>query len=597
MSKAPAVKSAADKGAARRRQLIEATIAVIGRRGYANTTLTHVASEAGLSPGIVNFYFKSKEQLLQATLEQLTDEYAAFQREQLERAGASPAAQLDAMIDADFDPRVFTLEKVAVWYAFWAEAHATPSYRALVSRMESQYYDDTAEPCRRIVEAGGYTGLDPDAVARGLNAMIDGFWFDFLIDPKEFDREAAKRTCRLFLSGLFPREFQPRLKPANGKRGAARRVPAPVEGLPASAYADPAVLAREAALLFPRSWQLACHESDVPDIGDFATFDLLRDGAFVVRGEDGALRAFLNVCRHRAARLLDADSGRGNCGHAVMCPYHGWTYDFLGRLKAVPAERSFAQIDWATHGLLPLELDLFEGFVFIRFGGQGASVAALMAPYAEEIAAYRLPEMAPLAAVETRRLAVNWKTVIDDFRQGYEVELAHPGLARLFGSAYEADVAEEGTARAIGRLRDKPSGDWAERLYQSLLPEIAHLPAELSRSWRFYSLFPNTCLTLQPEQAIAMQVLPIGPEESLIRTRRYGLPQADRHLAAVRWLGQRINGQVARENDALLLRVQRGLASGHAPGGPIADSEIAVRQFHAMLLELLPAEEPRADGR
>jgi TetR/AcrR family transcriptional repressor of bet genes len=98
MSKAPAVKSAADKGAARRRQLIEATIAVIGRRGYANTTLTHVASEAGLSPGIVNFYFKSKEQLLQATLEQLTDEYAAFQREQLERAGASPAAQLDAAV-------------------------------------------------------------------------------------------------------------------------------------------------------------------------------------------------------------------------------------------------------------------------------------------------------------------------------------------------------------------------------------------------------------------------------------------------------------------------------------------------------------------
>jgi phenylpropionate dioxygenase-like ring-hydroxylating dioxygenase large terminal subunit len=199
--------------------------------------------------------------------------------------------------------------------------------------------------------------------------------------------------------------------------------------------------------------------------------------------------------------------------------------------------------------------------------------------------------------VETRRRAVNWKTVIDDFRQGYEVELAHPGLARLFGSAYEADVAEAGTARAIGRLRDKPSGGWAERLYQSLLPEIAHLSAELSRSWRFYSLFPNTCLTLQPEQAIVMQVLPTGPEECLIRIRRYGLPQADRHLAAVRWLGQRINGQVARENDALLLRVQRGLASGHAPGGPIADSEIAVRQFHAMLRELLPAEEPRADGR
>lgn len=591
-------KDPAPKGAARRRQLIDATITAIGRRGYANTTLTHVAGEAGLSPGIVNFYFKSKEQLLQATLEQLGDEYAAFLREQLAKAGPSLAAQLDATIEADFDPRVFTLEKVAVWYAFWAEAHAQPSYRSLVSRMEAQYYAQTAELCRQIVEAGGYTGIDPDAVASGLNAMIDGFWFDFLIDPKEFDREAAKRTCRLFLAGLFPREFRPRLKPA-AKRGQARLPGAPPEGLPARAYTDAGLLAREAAQLFPKSWQFVCHESDVPAPGDFATFDLLRDGTFVLRGEDGVVRAFLNVCRHRAARLLDEPEGggRGNCGHAVTCPYHGWTYDFLGRLKAVPAERSFAQIDWGAHGLLPLAVDVFEGLVFARFGGDGPPVAELMAPYAGEIAAHRLPEMVALAPAQTRRLAVNWKTVIDDYRQGYEIGLAHPGLAGLFGSAYEVDVADDGAARIVGRLRDRPADGWAARHYQSILPGLAHLPPELARSWRFYSLFPNTCLTLQPEQAIVLQVLPSGPEECRLRTRRYGLLQAGRHLAALRWLGQRINARVAQETDALLLRLQRGLGSGLAPSGPIADSEIAVRQFHALLRTLLPLDEAQVDRR
>ena len=587
-----ATKNPALKSAARRRQLIDATIAAIGRRGYASTTLTHVAGEAGLSPGIVNFYFKTKEQLLLATLEQITDEYATFLREQLGKAGPSPAAQLEAMIDADFDPRVFTLEKVAVWYAFWAEAHTQPSYRALVSRMEAQYYNDTAEPCRRIIESGGYD-IDADAVAGGLNAMIDGFWFDFLIDPKEFDREAAKRTCRLFLAGLFPREFQPRVEPASRKRAAARSPEPPTESLGADAYIDPAFLAREASQLFPRSWQLVCHDSELPAPGDFATFDLLRDGAFVVRGEDGALRAFLNVCRHRAARLVDGDGtgGTGSCGHAVTCPYHGWSYDFLGRLKAVPAERSFAKIDWASHGLLPIEVELFQGFVFVRFSGGGPSVAALMAPYADEMMAYRLADLRRGGAVETRRVAVNWKTAIDDFRQGYEVSLAHPGLSRLFGGAYETEAVEHGIARSIGRLRDKPAEGWSEQRYQALLPEIAHLPPELQRCWQFFSLFPNTTLTLQPDQVVATQVLPVTPEESLIRTRRYALPQADRALAVARYLSRRINRQVTRDNDELLLRVQRGLASGHAPGGPIADSEVAVRQFHALLRRQLAVQD------
>ncbi len=589
MSKAPAVKTAA-----RRRQLIDATIAAIGRRGYANTTLTHVAGEAGLSPGIVNFYFKSKEQLLQATLEQLGDEYAAFLREQLEKAGPSAAARLEAMIEADFDPRVFTLEKVSVWYAFWAEAHAQPSYRTLVSRMEAQYYAAAAEPCRQIVEAGGYAGIDPDAVASGLNAMIDGFWFDFLIDPKEFDREAAKRTCRLFLAGLFPREFAGRGEPA---KGAGRMEESGI--LPPTAYTDPAVLAAEAAGVFLQSWQLVCHESDIPAPGDYATFDLLREGAVVLRGDDGRLRAFLNVCRHRAARLLDGDQvdGRGRCEDAITCPYHGWSYDFAGNLKAVPAERSFAHIDWAAHGLLPAEIELFHGFVFLRFASGGAQVAEQLAPYAEEIAAYRLSEMAPLGRVQSCRLPVNWKTVVDELRQGYEVALAHPSLARLFGAAYETEVAPRGVARAVGRLRDRPAEGWSEARYQALLPEIPHLPAKLQRSWRFYSLFPNTMLTLQPEQSIATQVLPLGPEESVIRMRRYGLPQADRRLGAARYLADRINRRVTAESGRLLPRVQRGLASGHAPVGPLAESEIAVRQFHALLRSLLPGEESAVRSR
>ena len=191
----------------RRRELIEATIRTIGRRGYAATTLSLVAGDAGLSPGIVNFYFKSKEQLLQETLEYLVVEYDRVSQQIIAAAGNEPAAQLMALIAADFDPAIFTGEKIAVWYAFWAEAATNDAYRAVVSRLEAKDQNSTATICARLVKEGRYAGLDPDQVASGLNAMSDGFWFDSLIDPETFDKNRALSICRLYLSGIFPRHF------------------------------------------------------------------------------------------------------------------------------------------------------------------------------------------------------------------------------------------------------------------------------------------------------------------------------------------------------------------------------------------------------
>ena len=200
---------------ARQRQLIEATMLAIGRFGYARLTLNHVATLAGLSPGIVNFHFRSKEQLLAATLEYLVEEYEVFWTQAIAKAGESAAAKMDAMIEADFDPQVNSLEKVAVWYAFWAEAQANPSYRERVSRLEARYFEETRSLVQRLIEEGGYAGISADAVSYGLNAMIDGFAFDLMIDPASYDREEAKRICRLFLSGLFPRDFSGAPQPAS----------------------------------------------------------------------------------------------------------------------------------------------------------------------------------------------------------------------------------------------------------------------------------------------------------------------------------------------------------------------------------------------
>jgi transcriptional repressor BetI len=191
----------------RRKQLIDATIRTIGRVGYTNATLSNVASEAGLSPGIVNFYFKSKEQLLIATLEQIAEEYSAFWQAAIDKGKVSPAAGLEAMIAADFHPSVCNVEKVSIWYAFWAEARNNAAYQALVLRFEQDYLQQTASLCQRIIQEGGYEEVGAGEVATGLNALIDGLWFDCLMEPKGFNRAAAKRICHLYLAAMFPAHF------------------------------------------------------------------------------------------------------------------------------------------------------------------------------------------------------------------------------------------------------------------------------------------------------------------------------------------------------------------------------------------------------
>jgi TetR/AcrR family transcriptional repressor of bet genes len=219
----------------RRKQLIDATIRAIGRFGYASVTLTHVAGEAGLSPGIVNFYFKSKTQLLLATLEQIVEEYAAFWQAALSKGKIAPAAGLDAMIEADFHPSVCNPEKVSIWYAFWAEAGNNPAYQGVVQRLEADYISQTVELCARVIAEGGY-GIEARTVAVGLNAMIDGLWFDCLMEPKTFNRNDAKRVCRSYLAAVFPAHFA----------GGPKRVKAPEHDAPLELVTDQDLQGRDA---------------------------------------------------------------------------------------------------------------------------------------------------------------------------------------------------------------------------------------------------------------------------------------------------------------------------------------------------------------
>lgn len=193
----------------RRQQLIESTIDSIAKRGFSETTLADVADGAGLSRGIVNFHFQSKEQLLIETLQLLSAEYRAVWQRALAKAGPSAMERLEAVILADLDPQVCNRKKIAVWYAFYGEAKSRPTYMKLCSDHDREQDEVLQGLAKAVIADGGYR-LEAATVVSGLSALTDGLWLEQLIWHRTFERDVAKQTVLTFLAALFPRHYPPR---------------------------------------------------------------------------------------------------------------------------------------------------------------------------------------------------------------------------------------------------------------------------------------------------------------------------------------------------------------------------------------------------
>ena len=155
-------------------------------------------------------------------------------------------------------------------------------------------------------------------------------------------------------------------------------------GLPSWTYFNKELFELESEELFRKHWQIACHSSDVPKIGRYLTFDLVGERALIIRDQDNEIRAFHNVCRHRGSRVVD--SKEGECKKVIKCPFHGWSYNFDGSLRGVARAKTLPEFDSIKLGLKPLEMELWNGFVFVRFKpGPQPSVASLLERFDEEV--------------------------------------------------------------------------------------------------------------------------------------------------------------------------------------------------------------------
>lgn len=355
--------------------------------------------------------------------------------------------------------------------------------------------------------------------------------------------------------------------------------------LPGWIYKDADFLEAERERIFSPSWQIVCHLNDIPKVGDYHTLDFLGEPIVVIRGSRLAVKAFYNVCRHRGSRLLDGTSG--NCPGRIVCPYHAWAYDLGGKLAAIPHRKEFVNFSMEQFGLKPIEAEVYQGFIFVRLKAGLPSVAEMLAPYQSELAAYRLEELQPLGRVTMRTRKVNWKNVTDNYSDAMHIPVAHPGLSRLFGQSYGVE-AQFWVDKMWGQLRDAPSSQLSERLYQSLLPRAFHLPDDKQRSWTYFKLWPNVAFDLYPDQVDFMQMIPVSPTETLVREIAYAHPDGRSEMRAARYLNWRINRSVSLEDKVLIERVQAGMCSRSYSPGPLGNNEVSLRSFARRMRELIP---------
>ncbi len=359
-------------------------------------------------------------------------------------------------------------------------------------------------------------------------------------------------------------------------------------GLPGWSYHSAALLELEKDYVFRNHWQIAGHVSDVPDAGDYLAMDVVGERALIVRGKDNVVRAFHNICRHRGSRVVAQQ--KGSCRNALVCPFHGWVYNLDGTLRGAARPRSFPEMDKTEFGLVPLDLEIWMGFIFVRFrsGGPQPSVAELLRPIEAELSHYRTAGMVPASGIWTQKSPVNWKSVRDVDNEGYHVAMAHPALQDLYGATYYDEPFVNGVSRSFATYNPHAGRRWSVRNYVRIAPEPKHLPQALKRAWIYYGIFPNAVFSVMPESVQFYQEFPLSTGETLLRGGIYRYADETREQAAARYLSFRIDRDTQAEDVQLTMWSNESMLSGAFAGFYLSDLEYGVRTHHDHLRSQIP---------
>lgn len=476
-----------------RQRLIDACISALHLYGPSRTTVEKVVAIANLSPGIVRFYFDSKDAMLVASLGSLAAEFEERVLVPVARLKGTPGRALERLVDLYLDPEIASPRKVSVWYSFWGEASSRQEYHDICGKKDVEFAVLVRELIEGVIAEVGCTHLDADAVALGLIGVLEVLWQSFAFQSEvNIDRAAARRRTLAYLGSVFPGKFAAGAASGPPRQAGTSRRAAGDGRLPAAAYADAGLAEKERERLFRPSWQVVGLSGQLARGGAFLTAAWPWDQVLVVRTAAGELHALRNACGRQPHALLETPSGR--LAGKLQCADHGLTYDLDGRL-----------LEGAAPGdLTPLELRGLGPLLLVRSPHIDGAVVG-------DAAAVAVDDWPALQVVRTEALAAaaDWKLMVEQWlerRTPGRHFLAPNQLIDLGEAPQILQVLPEGVARTrIVRWVLRRAGA-AERVRPS--------NAELTRQ---IQLAESTQRGLEALPAQAQDAGPLTPELASFR--------------------------------------------------------------------------------
>ncbi|MEV6551825.1 aromatic ring-hydroxylating dioxygenase subunit alpha [Streptomyces sp. NPDC051597] len=372
---------------------------------------------------------------------------------------------------------------------------------------------------------------------------------------------------------------------------ATEAAPSLLRTLPGRFYCDPAVFAREQERIFEAVWFCAVRAADLDRPGAFRTVQVGRENVLVVRTREGALRAFLNVCRHRGARVCAEESG--TVRRTLQCPYHAWTYDLDGRLVAAPNLARMPDVDRGERGLLPVALREWLGYVWVCPADEppsfedtvvGAATERLGDPAAVE--RYGAADLA-LGRRVSYDVAANWKLIVENFMECYHCATIHPELthvlpefAKGFAAQYYVGHGAAFARGAEGFTVDGGAG----------FARLAGLADEQDRRYYAITVKPQVFVNLVPDHVIVHRMFPRAVDRTVVECDWLYAPRVVADGADVSRsveLFHRVNLQDFEACE----RTQPAMDSrAYRDGGVLVPSEHHIRAFHTWVLDHLGAD-------
>jgi choline monooxygenase len=339
--------------------------------------------------------------------------------------------------------------------------------------------------------------------------------------------------------------------------------------LPSEWYIDPAILEQEKQKVFSRSWQLIGRAEQVKAPGSYFTTAIADEPVVVVRGQDEKLRAFSNVCRHRAGPVAQGEGKR----KVFQCGYHGWTYSLEGRLLGTPEFDGVECFSRETTCLPEFRVDVWGGLLFVNLDKDCLPLAEVLEDLPTLIAHRDLSRMR-LAARKDWHIDCNWKVYVDNYLEGYHIPIVHPSLNR------ELDYARYRTeTRRYYSIQHSP-------LKRAKSPRIRRDENAENNEAQFFWLFPNLMLNVYPDNYSTNLIVPLGPERTLTIFEWYFLDPESKDAQEKLSGTVEFSDEVQIEDVKICEAVQRGLCSRFYDRGRYSvKRENGVHHFHRLLAE------------